>query len=242
MSTATKTLTKILIFASGEAEPGKGGSGFQKLFEATRGDNPTLEADIVGVVSNHENGGVKTKADALGIKFIYFPKPWSAEEYQRIARESGASFFFLSGWLPKVVGIDARTSFRSNRIVNVHPAPLDDKDRRFGGKGMYGIHAHEAVHRAFLNKELTMTGMSMHYVVEEVDGGPIICFMRTNILDDDTPASIQKAVGRIEHRWQPIITNKVIKGDIYWDGKPGSPVHGAMTSMKPIGRAALETW
>ncbi len=71
---------KILVFATGEKEAGKGGSGFQELVEFTRTIPPVLNAEIVAVVSNHEHGGVRTRADKLGITFEYWPGPFTAED------------------------------------------------------------------------------------------------------------------------------------------------------------------
>ena len=64
---------KLFIFASGTATGG--GSGFEKLVTASR--NGVLDADIVGVVSNHEHGGVRERAERLGVPFFYFPGPYT---------------------------------------------------------------------------------------------------------------------------------------------------------------------
>lgn len=69
---------KLLILASGTATGG--GSGFTNLLKSAR--DGTLNADIVGVVSNHENGGVRLKAHQDGVRFFHFPGPWTAEGYQ----------------------------------------------------------------------------------------------------------------------------------------------------------------
>ena len=98
---------KILIFASGSAEGG--GSGFENLVLSSK--DGLLDADIVAVVSNHANGGVRARADNLGVPFLHFPKPWTGESYQRLAAESGADFFALSGWLKLVTGLDPVTRF-----------------------------------------------------------------------------------------------------------------------------------
>lgn len=201
---------RILVFASGSAEGG--GSGFEKLVEASRGG--PLDADIVAVASNHLDGGVRKRADKLGVPFHHFPKPWSGEEYQRFARETKADFFALSGWLKMVVGFDPATNFNSRTVFNIHPGPLPD----FGGPGLYGHHVHEAVMEAFRRGEITHSAVSMHFVNDEYDRGPIFFKMRVRIMDDDTPESLAEHINHLEHRYQPLITNMVVNGLIKWDG------------------------
>src|SRR3989344_4027077 len=92
---------KLIVFASGTKDGsssttplgfsktdyrqenlGGGGSGFENLVNATK--TGELDADIVGVVSNHEHGGVRERADRLGIPFTYFPGPYDAEHYASV--------------------------------------------------------------------------------------------------------------------------------------------------------------
>lgn len=201
---------KILVFASGSAEGG--GSGFEKLVLASRGG--PLEADIVAVVSNHANGGVRSRADNLGVPFLHFAKPWTGEAYQKIAIESGADFFALSGWLKLVTGFDLATRFNSQTVFNIHPGPLPD----FGGHGLYGHHVHEAVIAAHRRGEITHSAVSMHFTTEEYDLGPVFFRCNIKINEDDTADTIGTRVNEQEHIYQPKITNMVVNGLIKWDG------------------------
>ena len=200
---------KILIFASGTADGG--GSGAEKLVWSSR--SGVLDAEIT-IASNHANGGVRKRADKLDIPFIHFPKPWDAEGYQRLARETGADFFPLSGWLKLVTGLDPKTSFNSKTVFNIHPGPLPE----FGGPGMYGHHVHEAVMEAFKRGEVKHSAVSMHFVTEGYDRGPVFFKMNVKINDDDTPDSLGQRVNQAEHQWQSTITNMVVNGLIRWDG------------------------
>lgn len=195
---------KILVFASGSAQGG--GSGFENLVKKI--NDGVLDAAIVGVVSNYEQGGVRNRADKLGVPFVHFPKPYDAEMYQRIARESGADFFALSGWLKHVSGLDSRFTF------NIHPGPLPE----FGGTGMYGHHVHEAVMRAFGRGELTHSAVCMHFATFDYDRGPLFFRFNVKIEKDDTPDSVGDRVNKWEHRFQPEITNLVVHREIHWDG------------------------
>ena len=201
-------MKSILIFASGTADGG--GSGFQTLVENTK--TGILNAKIVGVVSNHKNGGVYKKAQLLDIPFIYFSGPFAAENYHTIIQNSACDFVVLSGWLKLMCGINPATT------INIHPGLLP----RFGGVGMYGIYVHEAVLDAYHHGEITHSAVTMHFVTEKYDKGPIFFQYPVPIRQDDTADTLKERVGEIEHSWQPFITNFVVKGDISWDGKDPS--------------------
>jgi len=195
---------KLIIFASGTKTGG--GSGFENLVLAQR--KGELNADIVAVVSNHENGGVREKADRLGVPFIHFPGPFTADAYQEIVKKSGAEYVALSGWLKLVTGLD------SKRIFNIHPGPLP----RFGGAGMYGHHVHEAVMAAYRKGEVTHSAVTMHFVTEQYDEGPAFFRCPVDILSNDDAETLGRRMNAAEHKYQPIITNLVVNGEISWDG------------------------
>lgn len=201
---------RVLVFASGSPEGG--GSGFENLVLSSR--NGALRADVVAVVSNHECGGVRARADRLGVSFLHFPKPWTAEHYQRLAAESEADFFALSGWLKLVTGLDPKTRFNSRTVFNIHPGPLPD----FGGPGCYGHHVHEAVMAAHRRGEVTCSAVCMHFVTAGYDQGPVFFRCSVPILQDDTPETLGARVNRQEHIHQPTVTDLVVSGLVGWDG------------------------
>lgn len=201
---------KLLVFASG-SESG-GGSGFANLVKHARSPWRQLSCDIVAVVSNHEHGGVSEYARKLDIPFVYFKGPWNKNEYQSIVSQTGAEWVALSGWLRHTSGLDPTRTF------NIHPAPLSLLGGRFGGEGMYGTHVHRAVHAALQNNEITHSGVSMHFVTEEFDEGPVFFEYEVPLNKKMSVKAIQKKVNQAEHHWQPRITNMVIHGKISWDG------------------------
>lgn len=73
-----------------------------------------------------------------------------------------------------------------NKMMNVHPSLIPS----FCGKGFYGLRVHEAV----LEKGVKITGATVHFVTEECDGGPIILQGTVPVLNDDTPAILQRRV------------------------------------------------
>ncbi len=212
------TRPRLIVFASGTADGG--GSGFENLVAHSRGGD--LEADIVAVVSNHEYGGVRSRADRLGVRFIHFD-PSSPEysnilqnigiSYRDVVERYGAEWVALSGWMKKVEGLDPR------RTINIHPALLSYNYGHFGGKGMYGHHIHEAVKAAYDRGEITETGFTMHFVTEEYDRGPIFYEYRIPLTADMDVDEIARQVKEAEQAKQPQLTHLVVHGKIAWDGK-----------------------
>lgn len=201
---------KLLVFASGSKDGG--GSGFQEMVEFTRTDPPVLDANIVGVVSNHEFGGVRKKDDKLGVPFIYWKAGslYGAEGYQRLVEQFKADYVMLSGWLKLVCGLDPA------RTINIHPGPLPE----FGGPGLYGHHVHEAVTKAYREGRIKQSAVTMHFVTEEYDRGPIIHQFPVLIREDDTPETLAARVNEKERALQSIILNRVVHGYLYYhEGK-----------------------
>ncbi|TSC64613.1 MAG: phosphoribosylglycinamide formyltransferase 1, partial [Parcubacteria group bacterium Gr01-1014_106] len=82
-----------------------------------------------------------------------------------------------------------------HKIVNIHPALLP----AFGGKGMYGIHVHEAV----LEYGAKVTGCTVHFVDEQYDTGPIILQKAVTVREDDTAETLQTRVQEAEREALP---------------------------------------
>ncbi len=214
---------RIVVFASGTNTGG--GSGFENLVNAS--NNGTLEADIVGVVSNHAEGGVRERAKKLGVPFIFFPGPYTAEGYQDVvakifrspgllkhdAGPSGGEWIALSGWLKLVKGLDPARTF------NVHPGLLSQMGGKFGGEGMWGKHVHEAVKAALDQGVISESGIAMHFVTNEYDRGPVFFEHHVPLRKGMTVEEIGDVVHKAELEWQPKITNMVVHGEISWDGK-----------------------
>jgi len=196
-------MKKILVFASGTKDGG--GSGFLEMIERSKTIPKILNAEIVAVVSNYKNGGVWEKATKHQIPFIYFPGPYTSENYQKILKENGADFVMCSGWLKKVYGLP------EDKTINIHPGPLP----KFGGKGMYGHYVHEAVMAAYHRGEITQTAVTMHFVDENYDEGPIIAKIPVLIREKDTPLTLAERVLKVEHNYQSIILNEILEGKIF---------------------------
>jgi len=207
---------KLIVFSSGIKDGG--GSGFENLVEAAK--TGVLDADIVAVVCNHEEGSVRERAGKLGIPFIHFDPSQRSNilqnvgmSYREVVEKSGAEWVALSGWLRQVQGLNPAKTF------NIHPALLSQLGGRFGGRGMYGKRLHEAVAEALEKGEITESGFTMHFVTDEMDRGPAFFEHRVPLKKGMSASGIEKAVKAAEHEWQPKLTNMVVHGEISWDGK-----------------------
>lgn len=193
----------ILVFATGSANGG--GSGALEMAEYSRTELPGLNADILAFVSNHENGGVRKHADSLEVPFEFWNGPFSAEGYQSLERKYKPDLTMLSGWLKMVKGLDPK------KTINIHPGPLpgNGSHGEFGGERMYGHYVHEAVMRAYREGRVNQSAVTIHFVTEKYDRGPIIWQMPVLIRRDDTPDTLANRVNQVERAWQSHIVNLV---------------------------------
>ena len=88
------------------------------------------------------------------------------------------------------------------RVLNIHPSLLP----KFGGKGMYGHHVHEAVIAAHEPE----SGCTVHVVTENYDEGPIVLQLRCPVESGDSPDTLAARVLELEHRAYPLAIKKVI--------------------------------
>ena len=115
----------------------------------------------------------------------------------------------LSGWLKLVAGLDPA------RTINIHPGPLP----RFGGPNLYGHLVHEAVMEAYHRGEISHSAVTMHFVDEEYDRGPVFFALPVPIEPEDTPETLAARVNRAEHEWQPRVLNYVVQGQVRLAGR-----------------------
>jgi phosphoribosylglycinamide formyltransferase 1 len=175
---------RLAVLASG------GGSNLQALIDAhARGDLPAL---VVLVISNRADAGALARARRHQIPAVHVGRRDHADPDARILellREHQVDVVVLAGWL-KLVDSRVLAAF-PERVVNIHPGPLP----RFGGKGMHGIHVHEAV----LAAGVSCSGPTVHLVNERYDEGPPLASVEVPIEAGDTPQSLQQRVLSAEH-------------------------------------------
>jgi folate-dependent phosphoribosylglycinamide formyltransferase PurN len=197
---------RILVLASGDAE--SGGSGFQELVEFSRTTPAVLDADIVAVVSNHEFGGVRKRADKLGITFELMQAPWTAEKYRALVKKYKADYVMCSGWLKPVRGLPTKM------VVNIHPEPLPET------AGLHG----DAVHQKVIELGLKQTAVTMHYVPDfdeaGYDTGERFFVFPMIVRDNETWEELKGRVNERERALQAYKLNQVVHEHIVLhDGK-----------------------
>ena len=186
-----------------------GGSNFQALTESAQtGKIPGAEVRLV--VSNKPGAGALERAKRLGVdSLILEPKDFVDRPayFTRLAQEfqkREVRLICLAGFLLKLEPGFIRQF--SGRILNIHPALLP----KYGGKGMYGHHVHEAVLKSG-DKE---SGCTVHLVDEEYDHGKALLQARVPVLPGDTVDSLAARVLVEEHRIYPEAVRRILEGEV----------------------------
>ena len=193
---------RLAVLASGR------GSNLKAILDAIHAG--TLDASVVVVISNNVDAGALELARDAGIPTIHLSSKTHPDEEDRdrvlaeCLREKRVDLVILAGYM-KRIGRRTLAEF-GGRILNIHPALLP----KFGGKGMYGMHVHEAVLAAGENR----TGVTIHVVDEEYDRGRILEQQSIEVKKDDTPEALAERVLELEHRMYPATIQKIITGDI----------------------------
>lgn len=179
---------KLAIFASGN---GSNAENIIRYFKT----HATIE--VVCVCFNRKNAGVKSKAENLGIETQYISADWFNDSGLLLDYLNSKSIdcIVLAGFL-KLVPVKIIEAY-AGCILNIHPALLP----KYGGKGMYGMHVHEAV----VNNQEKETGVTIHLVNEEYDKGEIIFQKKIKVTKDDDAESVSLKIRKIEHKYFPIV-------------------------------------
>lgn len=174
---------RIAIFASGN------GSNAENIIRYFQAEDKGIE--VVLVVSNRADAKVLQRSEALGIPAIVVPKmDFNNETFMTgLMHDNGVDFIVLAGFLLMIP--DFLISSYPEKIINIHPSLLP----KYGGKGMYGSHVHEAVVAAG-EKE---TGITIHIVDENCDGGRIVFQASTPVEPGDTPDEVATKVHALEY-------------------------------------------
>ena len=192
--------TRIAVFASGA------GSNTRHIIDYFRG-HPAIGVALV--VSNKPEAGVVRIAESENIPVLLIEKErfFNRDAYLEELHSRGIGFIVLAGFLWKAPPL--LVSAYPGKIINIHPALLP----KYGGKGMYGIHVHEAVIAA-KEKE---TGISIHYVDDRYDHGALIFQAGCEVLETDTPETLAQKIHLLEQthfpKWieQTIVSQNIVK-------------------------------
>ncbi|MBQ3771577.1 MAG: phosphoribosylglycinamide formyltransferase [Bacteroidaceae bacterium] len=184
---------RLAVFVSG------GGTNLENIINYFSADE---QVEVSMVVSNKADAYALQRAKNHGIPNVVINRKQFAEDEATVmAAVKDCDFIILAGFLVKVP--DYLIDAYPKRIINIHPALLP----KYGGKGMYGHHIHEAV-KAAGEKE---TGITIHFVNNELDAGEHIAQFKVTLSDEDTADTIAAKIHELEQAHFPKVIESVIK-------------------------------
>lgn len=188
-----KTIYHIAIFASGK------GSNAEKVIDFFKNHS---KINVSVVLSNKANAPVLQIAQSKGISTYVFNKAeLDAGSVESFLISNQIDYIILAGFLLKIPESLIR-SF-NNKIINIHPSLLP----KYGGKGMYGMHVHNAV-IAHGEKE---SGITIHLVNEEYDKGKFLLQEKCIVNENDSPEMLAEKIKMLEHRFlAPCVENYIL--------------------------------
>ncbi|OYD07540.1 phosphoribosylglycinamide formyltransferase [Paludifilum halophilum] len=190
-------MVSIAVFASGS------GSNFEVLVERSRRQHWPEPISLL-VVDNPQAGALK-RADRLGVPAIscrpsdYENKEAFEKELLSLLRKRGIEWILLAGYM-RLLGSTLLQAYPW-RILNIHPSLLP----AFQGK--------DAIERA-LDYGVRWSGVTVHWVDEGIDTGPIIDQKPVLVEPEDTVDTLRKKVQFVEHNLYPAVVYKLLTGRI----------------------------
>ena len=183
------------------------GSNLQALLDAVRSD-PDFGAEVVGVIADNPDAGGLRKAEAAGVDTLVVRwEEYASREDFTGAIVAGAKVFradalILAGFM-RVLSREAVSTYP---ILNIHPAlcPAFPGARAVEEALAYGVKT---------------TGVTVHFVDEFVDHGPIIAQEAVDVEPDDTAQSLHERIRKVEHRLYPEVIRAFAKGRLRLDGR-----------------------
>ena len=176
-------MKNIVVLVSG------GGTNLQALIDA-QNRNELGNGKITCVIASKADAYALERARNNGIKCRTlirkdFPDISSYSEAMRdMLLEEKADLVVYAGFMT-ILNEKVCDEF-PNKMINVHPALIPS----FCGKGFYGLHVHEAA----LKKGVKVSGATVHFVTSECDAGPIILQKAVEVMENDTPETLQKRI------------------------------------------------
>lgn len=182
----------IAVFASGS---GTNAANILAVQAAKQKNQEEFFYNVSVIACNKPGAGVLKIAEQNGVPSLIIEKEkfFRGDAYVPELASFNIDIIVLAGFLWKVPSL--LINHYPKKIINIHPALLP----KYGGKGMYGHHVHEAVIKAG-EKE---SGITIHYVDEIYDHGQTILQATCPVLPDDTADSLAKRIHQLEYRHYP---------------------------------------
>ena len=192
---------KIGVLASGR------GSDFQALVDAR--DRGELGAEIALLVCNVPGAPVVARAEKAGVPVAVIDHKGKTrqqfeEEAAAALRGRGVNLVVFAGFMRLVTSYFIKQF--NGRILNIHPSLLP---------AFPGAHAHEDV----LKHGAKVTGCTIHFVDESVDGGPILLQKAVPVMHGDTEEALAARTLEWENRLYPLAVRLVAEGRVTIEGR-----------------------
>lgn len=188
-------MKRLALFASGT------GSNAKKIISYFK-EHETIEVSLL--ISNKPQARALTMARELGVPTLVIDRAtfYQSTDILQILEEHQVDWLILAGFLWLIPPYLVETY--PDRIINIHPALLP----AYGGKGMYGMHVHRAVHEAGDEK----SGITIHLVNERYDEGAVLFQADCALKPTDSPEDIAQKVQKLEHvHFAPVIEKTVLR-------------------------------
>lgn len=188
--------TRIALFASGTGS---------NVFNIITHFKKSESIEVAMVLANKSSAGALKHAENAKIKSLHFNRVdfFETDNVLDMLKAENIDYIILAGFLWKIPQ-NILNNFK-DKILNVHPSLLP----KYGGKGMYGHHVHNAV---LENKE-TETGITIHVVNEKYDDGAIVAQGKCVISNGETLETLQKKISQLEKEIFPITIEQFIKNN-----------------------------
>lgn len=201
MDKTDKEIT-IAVFASGNGSNAENIINFFNHSRHAAADATQKDAKVGLVVCNRPDAFVTERARTLNVPVEIVTREQLNDEtyFLGLMDKYNIGFIALAGFLLMIPSF--LIGRYQGRIVNIHPSLLP----KYGGKGMYGHHIHEAVVAAG-EKE---TGITIHHVSDRCDEGAVIFQTSVTVESDDTPATVEKKIHALERKHYPAVIAEII--------------------------------
>lgn len=186
----------IAVFASGNGSNAENIIRYFKLHD--------LGWEVSVVVSNRADAYVLQRAERLNVPSVVMTKDQfnSQTEMSLVLDQYSVDAIVLAGFLLMIpTWLIARYP---ECIINIHPSLLP----KYGGRGMYGRHVHEAVVAAGERE----SGITIHLVNEDCDGGKVLFQARTEVTVEDSAADVEGKIHELEARYYPAVVAATLTG------------------------------
>lgn len=187
---------RLAVFASGN------GTNFQKVAEAVQAGK--IDAQIAFLFCDNKKAAVLKRAERLQVPVISFaPKEFPSREAYETAvlqalKKHRVDLVILAGYM-RIVGRTVLAAY-PKKIINIHPSLLPD----FPGRN--------SIKEAF-DSGVKETGVTIHFVDEGVDTGPVIAQKKVPVYKEDTLETLEERIHTAEHHLFPEVIRQLVSND-----------------------------